>query len=310
MWKKTILSGLILSSLISACQQGGGATFQWQGRVWEDTNANGLQDSGEPGIANIQVALVVEDKVQYTSFTDEDGRYEITIHWNTDPDLEQFLTEEGPMGGVALEIEVDLLDGYDFTMQGRGDGQLDSDVDAEGRWMRIVDAINNPAIEVNAGMVRAIESGINNDGGFAEPPPPDQSDAIIPGSVDVIVDTFDFSCRPTFDEYNQLSDRTPGFQGLFSFDHPQADQLLGGEMTVFVTDPDGSAGSVVMIIEVDTSSGAPIAHFSFYDPQLAPGNYTWEIPGITTATGDEVSVESGGSGEFEIPDQKINGCKL
>ena len=44
-------------------------------RVWNDLNANGLQDSGEPGIAGVKVTLTQEDSSTLAVFTDTDGKY-------------------------------------------------------------------------------------------------------------------------------------------------------------------------------------------------------------------------------------------
>ena len=48
-------------------------------RVWEDTNSNGLQDDGEPGVAGVMVRLVGSDvdgnAVDLETVTDEDGNY-------------------------------------------------------------------------------------------------------------------------------------------------------------------------------------------------------------------------------------------
>lgn len=47
--------------------------------VWEDLNANGIQDAGEPGVAGFPVSLVGEDldgnPVSHTTTTDADGKY-------------------------------------------------------------------------------------------------------------------------------------------------------------------------------------------------------------------------------------------
>ncbi len=45
-------------------------------RVWEDLNADGIQDDGEPGIAGVQVKLLDENLVEIASTTtDADGNY-------------------------------------------------------------------------------------------------------------------------------------------------------------------------------------------------------------------------------------------
>lgn len=46
--------------------------------VWDDLNANGVQDAGEPGIPDIGVHLLVEGSVISSTITDEDGFYLFT----------------------------------------------------------------------------------------------------------------------------------------------------------------------------------------------------------------------------------------
>ena len=44
--------------------------------VWLDTNANGVQDSGEPGIANVPVNLLLNSAVIATVTTNSTGQFE------------------------------------------------------------------------------------------------------------------------------------------------------------------------------------------------------------------------------------------
>ncbi len=47
-------------------------------RVWQDTNGNGIQDAGEPGIANVTVTLfdVTAGRTVGTTTTDANGDYD------------------------------------------------------------------------------------------------------------------------------------------------------------------------------------------------------------------------------------------
>jgi hypothetical protein len=49
-------------------------------RVWLDSNGNGLQDTGEPGVAGVEVTLfnAANDDVVATTSTDNDGNYSFT----------------------------------------------------------------------------------------------------------------------------------------------------------------------------------------------------------------------------------------
>ncbi len=93
-------------------------------RVWEDTNGNGMQDAGEPGLEGVDVALYVYNTATLewdsvdTQVTDADGLYAFT---GLDPAQDYML-------------DVALPEGYVFTLQDQGDDDaLDSDVDAAGQ---------------------------------------------------------------------------------------------------------------------------------------------------------------------------------
>jgi uncharacterized repeat protein (TIGR01451 family) len=95
--------------------------------VWDDTNKNGIQDPGEPGIAGVKVTLTGTDKdgnaVERSVTTDRDGYY----------------TFASPDGGFTLRSGSYRLmftkDGYSLTTQNAGgDDEKDSDADpADGR---------------------------------------------------------------------------------------------------------------------------------------------------------------------------------
>ncbi|MFE5790787.1 SdrD B-like domain-containing protein, partial [Rhodococcus erythropolis] len=90
--------------------------------VWRDLNANGIQDSGEPGVANFPVKLTGTDAngkaVTVTTTTDSGGMYHfVGLHSGT------YTVTFDPAG---------LASGDSFTLQHAGsDGLLDSDGDSK-----------------------------------------------------------------------------------------------------------------------------------------------------------------------------------
>lgn len=85
--------------------------------VWEDINVNGIQDPGEPGISNLDIYLLSEigDTLQYIQ-TEADGSYQFF-------DL---------LPGTYT-IQLNLLEGYDVSLQRLGSDDLDNDADEFGR---------------------------------------------------------------------------------------------------------------------------------------------------------------------------------
>jgi hypothetical protein len=80
------------------------------GRAWFDTDRNGLQDEGEPGLKGVQVRLLDEAGKQVdAAVTDADGSYEFAGHeagtyviWFTAPDTLEFT-----LNGVGSDETVD-----------------------------------------------------------------------------------------------------------------------------------------------------------------------------------------------------------
>ncbi|NBK48420.1 Cna B-type domain-containing protein, partial [Staphylococcus delphini] len=96
------------------------ATFNLGDKVWEDLNKDGIQNSNEPGIANVKVTLTKEDGSTVTATTDENGNYKFT---------------ELPNGKYTVTFETP--EGYEPTTEKVGDHALDSD----GQKVEVV--INN-----------------------------------------------------------------------------------------------------------------------------------------------------------------------
>jgi len=106
--------------------------------VFNDLNANGLQDSGEPGVAGATVTLLDASgaAIGTPQVTVDDGMYLFT----------------GLVPGTYA-VQVDPPAGATFTTQDAGDDALDSDVDATGRTATIdlAAGVNNP--DIDAGII-------------------------------------------------------------------------------------------------------------------------------------------------------------
>jgi PKD repeat protein len=88
-----------------------------EGLIWDDTNANGLQDNGEPGMNAITIHLYLQDNFLInTTTTNSKGYYHFT---------------NLPKG--AYYLQVTLRTGYHFSPQDIGtDDTVDSDVNVIG----------------------------------------------------------------------------------------------------------------------------------------------------------------------------------
>ncbi len=109
----------ITDSNITNLDGGAVRTYCLGDYVWDDTNANGLQDDGESGIANVTVTL---NETGATVDTDENGSY-------------QFCGLKPGTYSVTVDKN-DLPEGYVFTTQnvdGNTSEDKDSDVDSDGK---------------------------------------------------------------------------------------------------------------------------------------------------------------------------------
>jgi hypothetical protein len=110
MKKNHFLLFALLAGLLAGCISVGDL-------VWEDQNANGLQDPGEPGLAGVTVTLYDGDGAQLgQTTTDSAGSYTLQASSNEAP---------------SYYLEFSLPGGYAYTAKDQGaDDDLDSDADA------------------------------------------------------------------------------------------------------------------------------------------------------------------------------------
>jgi len=106
-------------------------------RVWHDQNADGIQDTGEPGAENVRVDLYdTSDVWMATTVTDENGDYAFA---------------DVPAGDYYIVFTTEA--GYGFTSANVGsDDTVDSDADSAGRTS--VFTVGSSSIDtIDAGLV-------------------------------------------------------------------------------------------------------------------------------------------------------------
>nr|WP_315257127.1 SdrD B-like domain-containing protein [uncultured Duganella sp.] len=111
--------------------------------VWEDSNGNGVQDSGEAGLAGVTVQLKDADgNVVKTTTTDASGQYHFDVNAGT------------------YSVSVKPPAGYVATQQGQGgNGALDSDIDASGNTGAIALTPGETNNKADAGLYRPVSLG-------------------------------------------------------------------------------------------------------------------------------------------------------
>ena len=104
--------------------------------VWYDINANGLQDGGEPGLANVRVTLRIRypngNQIEMQTLTDSSGHYLFANLLLDERYNESTLGDPTVVGLPRFQISVDssqavlAADGYDPTLVNAGNGANDS----------------------------------------------------------------------------------------------------------------------------------------------------------------------------------------
>jgi protocatechuate 3,4-dioxygenase beta subunit len=109
-------------------------------RVWNDLNMNGIQESGEPGVANVKVSLYNQSGILLdTTRTNGQGIYSFM-------NLRQRL----------YYLQFSLPDGFQFTIQNApGTNEDDSDVDNTGTTPLISLAHGSNLLQIDAGIFRS-----------------------------------------------------------------------------------------------------------------------------------------------------------
>lgn len=129
--------------------------------VWEDVNNNGLQDPGEPGLANISVSLLNKNgQIKSTTTTNQSGNY---------------VFDNLPAGNYGIIFEP--IPGYIFALSNVGQDNINSKTDLQGRITNR-DFINaGDYNNLDAGLIRGGVIGsrvwldLNGNGIFAENEP-------------------------------------------------------------------------------------------------------------------------------------------
>lgn len=112
--------------------------------VWEDLNADGIQDPNEPGIPGVTVTLIDVDtgEVVETTETDSNGEYSFQV----------------PPGNY--QVVVTVPDGYEVSPQNQGnDDAVDSDIDENGETEPVIATSGEVIDTVDAGLFRPASLG-------------------------------------------------------------------------------------------------------------------------------------------------------
>lgn len=128
-------------------------------RIWNDTNEDGDQDGGEPGIANVKMELLVGTTLAETTLTDASGIYTFT---------------NLPAGNYTVRIagtnfnSGQPLNGYVYSPKDQGDDTLDSDFDPNTGAVNVNLTGNNSTVDggffQNINLCYAVADGTSSNG--------------------------------------------------------------------------------------------------------------------------------------------------
>ena len=116
------------------------------GKIWEDTNANGIQDTGENGLSNVTVRLLDSNGNPVDDPSNPAAPYEVT----TDSNGNYFFDNIMP-GDYIVEV-VPPNNYHSSEADQGGDDSLDSDFDPSNHQVAVTVADNEDKREVDGGL--------------------------------------------------------------------------------------------------------------------------------------------------------------
>ncbi len=145
-WLLLAVSVICLLVLAPATALSAGLPLDLGGQVWYDTNQNGTQDAGEPGVSGMYVELFPNTDCTGSGvgngITDANGFY---------------LFPNVFMGDYCLEFS-NIPVGWDITPQDQGlDDSIDSDVDPKTRQITGIALMNQDDLDEDMGLFEPVE---------------------------------------------------------------------------------------------------------------------------------------------------------
>jgi len=110
-------------------------------RVWLDSNGNGIQDSGEAGVAGVAVMLTNQKGDTITTTTDSNGNYKFNVVAGT------------------YSVSIKTPDGYAITKQNAGTANTDSNADGSGKLGTVTVAAGASNLSMDAGLTQGASVG-------------------------------------------------------------------------------------------------------------------------------------------------------
>lgn len=225
-------------------------------RVFEDTNGNGIQDDGEPGIANVGVQLNGTDyqgqPVSLVTTTNANGLYGF-----------------GALFEGTYTLSFQQLPGFTFAPQNSGnDPAIDSDVNPQSGQTNPINIQGNDLItDIDAGLVPVSEPGLN---------------LSCPGDFTVNIPAGQSTATVNWTEPSGISDCPFGTIGILQLNGPQnGASLAEGNYTLQYYAYDGCSNQELcaFTISVQASGETPPSSLTL----ACPGNVQATIPaGATT----------------------------
>lgn len=239
-------------------------------RVWLDSDADGVQDEGEGGLANVVVRLVTGDgTVRATTITDSAGAFRFAA---IDP------------GTYAVEVVTP--DGHDLSPRGAAaDPTLDSDVDPVGRRTQVITVAGGAdVVDLDVGVFQLAAIGDRvwwdaDDDGTADP-----GDGPMVG---VTVRLFGGSGEAV------RSARTDG-RGRFRFE-----DLAPGEYAIEVEPPTGYEPATATSVDVRSGQSGVFT--------LTSGQRLAVPVALVRAAGSAVLAGAGSGAKVPVPPAGANG---
>jgi hypothetical protein len=249
------------------------------GLVWNDINANGIHDQGEPGLQKILVILCTPNGSQVSSnLTNTTGRYSFGIF---------------PAG--EYHIKFTLPSGYRFSPEHQGtDGNKDSDVNPQTG--QTVDAMFDSNIFSNqsdAGMYRVNSQGNPDSPSTSENHPPTSDGTAGEPYQGVVGQEILFNGSRSYDSdgtiVSQLWNFGDGITGNSAVVSHTYSEIGTYNASLTVTDNDGAYDTYHTKVHVWNYNQPPLRP-SFYGPKEGNRNISYAF-NVTTTDPNNINVQ-------------------
>jgi len=271
-------------------------------KVWHDANANGIQDAGETGIANVTVQLV-RDQNQDGDFNDANE-----VLATTTTDSQGNYVFKGLTPGLNYQVVFSLPGGYEFVSPRQADGKAAGNGNSDALVSNIVvlaPGENNNTIDAgfynkaSLGDRLWLDTNGNGQQDAGETGIAGQTVTLISGGKDGLISTTadNTSVSATTDANGnyKFTGLTPGVEYQVQFSAPAGSVFTAQDKGSDASDSDVNAAGMSQIVKLSSGENNLTIDAGVYLP---------------ASLGDRLWLDANGNGQQDADEAGIAGAKV